>query len=163
MPGGEDVDKVWREHVQDGTSLASYSEAMRALATGPWKEGGTACDRIGWCVQTCSEYVDRRLEELLMKDLRRMSHDAATVVEHSLLPSSSSSVRALVQSLRERPLRLLDVGSCYNPFLSFRQFQVTAIDIAPALEVCIIIIIEVAFIAISPDSFEMRLFECRNS
>lgn len=31
-------------------------------------------------------------------------------------------------------IRLLDVGSCYNPFSSFAEFEVTAIDIAPAHE-----------------------------
>lgn len=31
-------------------------------------------------------------------------------------------------------IRLLDVGSCYNPFSAFAEFEVTAIDIAPAQE-----------------------------
>ena len=35
--GGEDVDEVWREHVRDEGTLASYSEAMRGLATGQWR------------------------------------------------------------------------------------------------------------------------------
>lgn len=132
--GGEDVDEVWREHVRDEGTLASYSEAMRGLATGPWKGGNATGDRISWCVQTCSMYLDNRLEQLLFKDLRRQNHSMPTLVDPSLLPANSS-VRSVVESFRQQPLRLLDVGSCYNPFLSFPQFLVTAIDIAPASEV----------------------------
>lgn len=32
-------------------------------------------------------------------------------------------------------LKLLDVGSCYDPFRSFNEFDTTAIDISPANEV----------------------------
>ena len=35
----------------------------------------------------------------------------------------------------EKQLRLLDVGSCYNPFKSFPEFRPLAIDIAPAVAV----------------------------
>ena len=107
---------------------------MQQLATGPWAgkiDGG----RISWCVQTCEEYLSYRLEQLLLKDLRRLGHGMPTLVEPSLLPTCPHGVRDLVYKLSSRALRLLDVGSCYNPFLSWPQFVVTAIDIAPATEV----------------------------
>ena len=34
-------------------------------------------------------------------------------------------------------MRLLDVGSCYNPFGRFDEFMSLAIDIAPAVKVII--------------------------
>jgi hypothetical protein len=35
----------------------------------------------------------------------------------------------------EGKIRLLDVGSCYDPFRQFDDFTVVAIDISPAVEV----------------------------
>lgn len=32
-------------------------------------------------------------------------------------------------------IRLLDVGSCFNPFLKFDEFLTVGIDIVPAVEV----------------------------
>ena len=34
-------------------------------------------------------------------------------------------------------IHLLDVGSCYDPFEKFADFVTVAIDISPAVEVCI--------------------------
>lgn len=34
------------------------------------------------------------------------------------------------------PLRVLDVGSCYNPFSVYQDLEVTAIDLCPGSEVC---------------------------
>lgn len=34
-------------------------------------------------------------------------------------------------------MRLLDVGSCFNPFLKFDEFLTVGIDIVPAVEVCV--------------------------
>lgn len=38
-------------------------------------------------------------------------------------------------------IRLLDVGSCFNPFLKFEEFLTVGIDIVPAVEVCIVLFI----------------------
>ena len=35
----------------------------------------------------------------------------------------------------EGKIRLLDVGSCYNPFLEFEEFLAIGVDISPATEV----------------------------
>ena len=107
---------------------------MRELATGPWA-GRDDGDRVSWCVQTCNEYWFDRLEKLMLKDLRRQNHDMATLVQPSLLPTSQFAVTEMVDKLRSGVWRMLDVGSCYNPFLAWPQFVVTAIDIAPASEV----------------------------
>jgi hypothetical protein len=137
MNGGKPVDELWREHVTNRGVLRAYSKAMRILATGQWagREDG---DRISWCVQTCEEYWSHRLEQLILKDLRRLSHNMPTLVQPPLLPTSQRAVTEMVDRLRSRLWRLLDVGSCYNPFLSLPQFVVTAIDIAPASEVVLV-------------------------
>ena len=33
-------------------------------------------------------------------------------------------------------IRLLDAGSCYNPFQAFAEFSAVGIDICPAVNVC---------------------------
>lgn len=35
-------------------------------------------------------------------------------------------------------MRLLDVGSCFNPFLKFDEFLTVGIDIVPAVEVWVL-------------------------
>lgn len=37
-------------------------------------------------------------------------------------------------------MRLLDVGSCFNPFLKFDEFLTVGIDIVPAVEVRVLIV-----------------------
>ena len=133
--GGKPVDDLWQEHVSDKDGLQVYAKAMQGLATGSWAGREGEC-RILWCVQTCKEYWSHRLELLLLKDLRRLTHNAPTLIQPtSMLPLSPPAVRELVDRLSSRPWQLLDVGSCYNPFLEWPQFMVTAIDIAPATEV----------------------------
>ena len=113
---------------------------MCALANGPWaKHGG---GRIKWCTETCLEYFyGGKLEQLIKKDIRRASHGNPTLLENGLLPSHDD-VGKIVDKFSTRQLHVLDVGSCYNPFSVEKRFLVTAIDIAPAVEVsaCVCII-----------------------
>ena len=132
--GGKSADELWREHIRDRDGLHAYSVAMQRLATGSWagrEDGG----RISWCVEASGGYFSRHLEHLLLKDLRRLGHGMPTLVPPSLLPASAEAVTETVSALHGRAWRLLDVGSCYNPFQAWPQFVVTAIDIAPATEV----------------------------
>ncbi len=129
---------LWREHLKDHSSLSNYATAMYALATGPWAkhkaqgEGG----RIEWCVDVCCEYfLGGQLKKLLLKDLRRTEHGMPTLLHPMLLPPSPEQVEGVAREFEGRRWRLLDVGSCYNPFAEHSQFDVTAVDIAPAVEV----------------------------
>ena len=118
-------------------TLTTYSHAMYALASGPWAAKRDECDRIQWCVDRCEEYYKSDvLRKQLLKDLRRVGHGMSTLVPLDLLPSSEEGVASLIRDLGSRKWRLLDVGSCYNPFTAHPQFEVTAIDIAPATDVC---------------------------
>lgn len=57
------------------------------------------------------------------------------LVPRELLPATAEKVDKLVEEFTSRKWHLLDVGSCYNPFAVYPQFEVTAVDIAPAVEV----------------------------
>ena len=131
--GGDSVEKVWLDHLQDRDGLRQYSEAMHKLAEGPWAEQGGG--RITWCVQVCKEYfsVGGALVKMIGKDLRRLGHDMQTLIPVELLPGSDADIERTVHEMfGSRKWKLLDVGSCYNPFSKFDKFEVTAIDIAPA-------------------------------
>lgn len=111
---------------------------MHELATGPWsnKEDDKDENRIYWCLKTCLDYFDKGvLDKLLLKDLRRKSYGSDTQLQPEWLPSGKEQVEEIVGEFRGRKLALLDVGSCYNPFAQFERFSVTALDIAPAVEV----------------------------
>ena len=104
---------------------------MRSLATGPWAEQGGG--RITWCVEVCKEYfIGGTLTKLIKKDLRRRDHNMSTLLPAELLPCSDADVVKTVEIFEQKMWKLLDVGSCYNPFNEFEWFEVTAIDIAPA-------------------------------
>ena len=72
------------------------------------------------------------LTKLLQKDLRRKGHGMTTLIPLELLPGSEADVTRIVDEFLQRKWKLLDVGSCYNPFNEFDRFAVTAMDIAPA-------------------------------
>ena len=131
--GGKSPEEVWSEHLKKENSLKAYASSMCTLATGPWaKHGG---GRIKWCIETCLEYFHGgKLEQLIKKDIRRASHGNPTLLETGLMPNDAD-VGELVAEFSTRQLCVLDVGSCYNPFSIEKRFSVTAIDIAPAVEV----------------------------
>ncbi len=134
--GGSDVEVQWSTHLTHTHTLSTYSRAMAALAKGPWANKLDDTNRIQWCVDRCEEYFKLDvLKNLLLKDLRRLNHGMATIVAVEALPGSEGDIVEVLQELTCRRLRVLDVGSCYNPFASFPQFDVTAVDIAPADEV----------------------------
>lgn len=138
--------RAWEQHLQDATCLRTYSAAMNDLATAHWtnksshttkgssKKRAKFADkehsRIEWSVKSCKEYFDggdlslrlvqRRREERILDAMREAGEDIGT--RNLQVNESGNNSR----------LKLLDVGSCYNPFLKYDQFEVLAIDIAPA-------------------------------
>lgn len=131
IPGSHNIEKIWSDHLKDREGLKLYSEAMQSLATGPWAQQGGG--RISWCVSVCKEYYEGgALSKMIHKDLRRRGHNMHTLVPTELLPSSDADVARMVELFQQRKWKLLDVGSCYNPFSKCDEFEVTAIDIAPA-------------------------------
>lgn len=108
---------------------------MHNLATGSWTRKHDN-NRIGWCVDVIREYFHVGLRKGLMKDLRRLDHGMPTIVDYKELPKTDQEMAKAIDPFINKPtLRLLDVGSCYNPFATFEQFDVVAVDIAPAVEV----------------------------
>ncbi len=168
LSGGEDA-LVWEKHLSDKETLASYSTAMVTLATGPWiKQPEGEGSRIKWCINSIREYysTDGKLKLLLEKDIRRFGHGNPTLVDEPRLPRSCDQVADIVRELSTQRLKLLDVGSCYNPFKDYKEMEVVAIDIAPASKVHyffkIIITVIINFVPYNyAGCFTVRLSECR--
>ncbi|XP_005184413.1 S-adenosylmethionine sensor upstream of mTORC1 [Musca domestica] len=124
------AEKAWQEHTKDTKRLQEYAEAMHQLAN-IWETNTTNQDlmarsRVKWTIEYCMAYFfSERI--YLEKRLR----------EQRLLESWEGFDCSQCQYLETLPekIRVLDVGSCFNPFgKSQQQFEVTAIDLCPATE-----------------------------
>ncbi|MCI4380251.1 hypothetical protein PGIGA_G00237650 [Pangasianodon gigas] len=125
-----DFEKIWREHCEDEQTLNEYAFAMKSLADNHWAKKCDGEGRIEWCRSVCQEYfMDGGMKKMLEKDAKAVKH-AAAASETPLNPDSSQPSL----SFRNDKLRLLDVGSCFNPFLKFDEFLTVGIDIVPAVE-----------------------------
>lgn len=119
---------AWNEHINNKDQLHSYSEAMKLLATKFWdsnlKEKEMSQEnRIEWSVQFCLNYFhDTKLRNHNREREQRINE---------LLPDSVRMEVPILTDCKDN-IRLLDVGSCYNPFKHYENFSVTAIDISPA-------------------------------
>ncbi|XP_070972144.1 S-adenosylmethionine sensor upstream of mTORC1 isoform X2 [Oncorhynchus clarkii lewisi] len=128
-----DFEKIWREHCEDEQTLSEYALAMRNLADNHWAKTCEGEGRIEWCRSVCQEYFqDGGMKRMLEKDeksARLAMAMSATALSDQ--PYSSSIPRSIPQLGK---MRLLDVGSCFNPFLKFDEFLTVGIDIVPAVE-----------------------------
>ncbi|XP_034232409.1 S-adenosylmethionine sensor upstream of mTORC1 [Thrips palmi] len=126
-------EKAWFDHCQRGEVLQTYAQAMKQLATEHWDRNADddqnkkAVSRISWIVKQCEDYYySDGMNESFSKELAlclRFKLDTNEILDHK--PDK--------HILRPK-LRVLDVGSCYNPFKKFPRFDVVAVDIAPASE-----------------------------
>lgn len=121
---------AWRKHINNRGQLDSYSKAMKELATNYWDSNLKGNDmshenRIEWSVQFCTNYFhDNKIRNHHREREKRINELLPEAI-HVELPTSSDEDC-------KRTIRLLDVGSCYNPFKQYDNFTVTAIDISPA-------------------------------
>nr|XP_056702925.1 S-adenosylmethionine sensor upstream of mTORC1 [Euleptes europaea] len=140
-----DFDKIWREHCEDEETLCEYAEAMKNLADNHWTKTCEGEGRIEWCCSVCREYFQNGgKRKVLEKDEKRAAlatQSTQTTTVHLSPKTENSSENSINStSLMDKLLhpsgkiRLLDVGSCFNPFLKFEEFLTVGIDIVPAVE-----------------------------
>ncbi|XP_015208145.1 S-adenosylmethionine sensor upstream of mTORC1 isoform X1 [Lepisosteus oculatus] len=155
-----DFDKIWREHCEDEETLCEYAVAMKNLADNHWAKSSEGEGRIEWCRSVCQEYfLDGGMKKMLEKDEKRArlaiamsatplnahwnsapqnhckdedrNHCGTILDKEGILLETSEPSWMGYQSGK---IRLLDVGSCFNPFLKFDEFLTVGIDIVPAVE-----------------------------
>nr|XP_039257492.1 S-adenosylmethionine sensor upstream of mTORC1-like [Styela clava] len=136
-----DFSKIWEEHCKNEETLNKYAKSMQDLATVIWDEDCDGTHRINWCVDTCKKYfLEKEINKYLEKDERRKRHYKKDPTQFHLGPNPFESFNDEMKDVSERSfclqskLRLLDVGSCYDPFKKYEEFETTAIDLRPACE-----------------------------
>lgn len=138
-----DFDKIWREHCKDEETLSEYAVAMKNLADNHWAKTCEGEGRIEWCRSVCQEYfLNGGKRKALEKDERRAERSALALNGHQsakcdgVVPNNLtiSNLQSLDLTHLPGKIRLIDVGSCFNPFLKFDEFLTVGIDIVPAVE-----------------------------
>ncbi|XP_065066744.1 S-adenosylmethionine sensor upstream of mTORC1-like isoform X2 [Rhopilema esculentum] len=98
-------------------------------------------NRIDWCVSISRQYfIIGGLRKILEKEikghfyeLKRAGQCQLDNFEEFYNNERKTALREKINYFKNRKLRLLDVGSCYNPFSKFsEEFEVFAIDLCPA-------------------------------
>jgi len=116
----DDPERVWSEHLKDENRLEKYATSMKLLATKYWTSEDNS--RINWIHdQICQYFIQegyKREQQRDVKFCKRMGQDQE--------PSFSDKPPYFSK------IKVLDVGSCYNPFEMFENLDVTAVDIAPS-------------------------------
>lgn len=114
---------AWKLHCLDEPKLKQYAFAMKELSSVFWENNflnnSKAISRIHWINETCLTYFFKNIQYFREK-------------EEQILKKLNIFINHQETDLFTERWKLLDVGSCYNPFRAFEHFEVTAIDIAPA-------------------------------
>lgn len=118
------AEEAWKKHCEDEENLTKYAYAMQELATNYWEKNSNdiaskAVSRNEWIYCSCREYF---FEGLILKH-RCKEKNIAKKINVNLHENLGNHIAQI---------KLLDVGSCYNPLKVYEEFSVTAIDIAPA-------------------------------
>lgn len=116
------VETAWSEHCQNVDKLSKYAECMEKLAITHWEEHCSdkkyeAISRIKWAVDFSYDYFKRA----------HMFHQEKEIEIGKKINLSFSTEENV-----HEPFKLLDVGSCYNPFRRYPFLDVLAIDLYPA-------------------------------
>ncbi|EDW59978.1 S-adenosylmethionine sensor upstream of mTORC1 [Drosophila virilis] len=123
------AERAWQEHTgpHNAKKLAEYADAMQQLA-GIWESNTNktelqARSRIKWTIDYITKYF--YTEGIYLQKRQR---------EQRLLASYNELADSECAYMDEPPdrVRLLDVGSCFNPFGNIPHLEVTAIDLCPA-------------------------------
>jgi len=148
----KDMSLVWKSHLENADVLKQYAEAMKNMAQNKWDKGSTGQSRIKWCEDICDSFFNGGgLQKQLDKDERRRGYyekdpssfvcgpnpyvqtDLTSIKQVSNVETTTDSESDLEPPKAKRSrvtLKLLDVGSCYNPFKDC--FDTLAIDLQPA-------------------------------
>lgn len=130
--------QAWLEHLKSRSKLMSYATAMMELATNHWEPNDQIAvmqashrqqqrSRIMWSVNYCRDYFQQT-------ELQTSLRNRELRILNELKVDTASIEKGFAIRTANQKIELLDVGSCYNPFSKFDEFEVTAIDIAPAVE-----------------------------
>ncbi|KAK0077353.1 hypothetical protein PV325_004054 [Microctonus aethiopoides] len=130
--------EAWNRHVARTDDLQKYAISMQELATAHWdntnlKSNENTYCRISWIKKQCYEYfMNGGKEKFIEREI-----DIAK--KNNIDLNENNSVWKIIPALTNeyydgdigKRIKLIDVGSCYNPFGDDDNFDVTAVDLAP--------------------------------
>lgn len=91
--------------------------------------------RILWTKRKILEYYyNGGLDNQLIRDENRIKRHKLKDPEFKENVVNNINEEIRFEEKNNGRIKLLDVGSCYNPFSPFKEFEVTGLDIAPAYE-----------------------------
>lgn len=112
------AEKAWQEHCQNKDALTKYAKYMEKLATKHWTENNEGPSRISWAADFCEKYFCNKLY--------------LTYYEKEKGIAIKTGKNFNLEEKFSQKIKLLDVGSCYNPFEEYETLEVMAIDLCPA-------------------------------
>lgn len=119
-------EEAWNKHCSNKEQLQLYAQAMKELAINHWDNNmcgsSKKVSRIIWVYDVCLDYFwNNKLECYRNKEIEVAQKINVTLDKNQLV------------AYMHQPIKMLDVGSCYNPFSNYKEyFDVLPIDIAPA-------------------------------
>lgn len=119
------ANEAWEIHCNNEEVLKTYANYMQKLANTYWtsdsSDNGSTTSRIKWATDLCYKYFIDKL--YLVHRKKEVEIAKKTNLEHK------NEEEHFVQ-----PYKLIDVGSCFNPFKVHIFLDVLAIDLCPANE-----------------------------
>ncbi|GJQ71137.1 hypothetical protein Trydic_g1041 [Trypoxylus dichotomus] len=113
------TEEAWGKHIKNEKLLHQYAEAMKQLSINYWddnmrssNQGSKQMSRILWVHEICSEYFcENKLVYYRDKEMEIAKKISINI----------GSDKELINH-KHHPIKILDVGSCYNPFGSFTYY-----------------------------------------
>lgn len=72
----DEVEEIWKNHLNNQEELQKYAQAMAHLAEKHWKEKAYGETRIQWCYQTIKEYFAPSTATFINGLQRKLQRDA---------------------------------------------------------------------------------------
>ena len=124
----------WGAAVCAPDNLTTYASAATAMGEKAWVKAG-----INWMEETIvAYYTPDGLKKAFIKGVKAAYYDThKTVMPHDELNVALTTFHPIFYNA-EHKIRVLDIGSCYNPFVSCGSralLEVTAMDLCPNPEV----------------------------
>lgn len=127
----ENEGRSWEEAVvADASSIEAYAKAATAMGAKPWVKLGHQ-----WMESTALDFFQNGgAKKFYLKNMRAQffSQYGRTMTESEAAGLDlSDNLKAYSAGENRRKIKVLDVGSCYNPFIGKVEFDVTALDLCP--------------------------------
>lgn len=129
------AEKAWSEHLKNEKVLKKYATCMKELAENYWstnnvKKNDSFLCRIDWIVDYINKYFR---ESEILKEIQKEEEKMNIFFRKGLVDFYDHQLYQNI-NFSNKMYKLLDVGSCYDPFQKFDFLQVYPIDLCPGMK-----------------------------